>query len=151
MPLVDVVNITVWYQLKPYLPLGTAVTSVRRSAKSQFDFIVTKASKHGYKFERSPTLSDPSTWEGALNFIRKKGYKVAAPGKSNHESGIAYDLSGPDLAKIEAAVRRAVADGVITLSGSKSSILVERENHCVHVEIVGAVIHNEAFDILNTA
>jgi hypothetical protein len=124
---------------------------VHRPAQAQLDFIVSKARRHGYSFTRTPLLRDRSSWQPALEFIRTKGYKVAEPGKSAHQLGIAYDFSGPDLGKIESAIRRAAADGKITLAKSKSAILLETHNRCVHVEVVGAVIHNEAFDLLHTA
>jgi hypothetical protein len=149
MPMVDVVNLTIWYQIKSYLPAGTRLTSVYRPAQAQLDFIVSKARKHGFKFTKAVTLKDQASWQTALEYIRTKGYKVAAPGKSAHQMGIAYDFSGPDLPKIEKAIRRAVADGRITLANSRSAILVEKRNRCVHVEIVGAIIHNESFDFMH--
>jgi hypothetical protein len=151
MPHVDVVNLTVWNQIKSYLPPGTKVTSVHRPAQAQLDFIVRKARQHGFKFNKAATVNDPASWQTALEFVRSKGYKVAPPGKSAHQSGIAYDLSGPHLAKIAAAVRRAVTDGRIKLAASKSALLIEKVNHCVHVEIVETVIHNDAFDFFSTA
>jgi hypothetical protein len=151
MPQVDVVNLTVWNQIKPYLPAGTRVTSVHRPAQAQLDFIVRKARQYGFEFNKPATLKDPSSWQAALEFVRSKGYKVAAPGKSAHQAGIAYDFSGPDLPKIAAAVRRAVAEGRIKLAISKSALLIEKVNHCVHVEIVEALIHNDAFDLFDTA
>jgi hypothetical protein len=95
-------------------------------------------------------VHDPSSWQGALDFIRDKGYKVAAPGRSAHQQGIAYDFTGPDLQRIESAIRKAVADRRITLATSKSAILVETQNRCVHVEVVGAILHNEPFDFFHT-
>ncbi len=150
MPMMDVVNLAVWYQLKPYLPPGTCLMSVHRSPQAQLDFIVAKARRHGYNFVRPPSLHDPSSWQAALTLIREKGYKVAAPGRSPHQQGIAYDLTGPDLRKIEASVRRAVGDKRITLAHSRTAILVETKNQCVHVEVVGAVLHNEPFDFFHT-
>jgi hypothetical protein len=158
MPQVDVVNLMVWTQLKSYLPPGTTLNSVYRSPQDQLDYIVRKAKEYGYTYTKKPTLSDRSSWQAAPEFIRKgtakyKGIKVAAPGRSMHGRGIAYDLGG-DLKKIEAAVRRAVADGRIKLSGSKDALLIEPNNGprgCVHVEIVEAVIHNDSFDYFSTA
>jgi hypothetical protein len=147
--MMDVVNLTVWYQIKPYLPPGTRLTSVHRPAQAQLEFIVSKARKHGFVFQKAATLRERATWHPALEFIRTKGYKVAEPGKSAHQMGIAYDFSGPNLGKIEAAIRRAVADKRITLAQSRSAILVEKQNHCVHVEIVGAILHNDPFDFLH--
>jgi hypothetical protein len=67
--------------------------------------------------------------------------------KSMHQRGLAYDLSGPDLSKIEAAVRKAVADGRIRLvQGSSSAILCEPRNNCVHVEIDGGLLDFEPFE-----
>jgi hypothetical protein len=148
--MLDVVNLAIWYQMKPYLPAGTRLTSVRRPAEAQLRFIETTARKHGYQFSRPATVHDQSSWQGALDFIRAKGYKVAAPGRSAHQQGIAYDFTGPDLSRIESAIRKAVADKRITLAPSKSPILIETQNHCVHVEVVGAMLHNEPFDFFHT-
>jgi hypothetical protein len=146
MALVDTGNLMVWNTLKHYLPPGTRLTSVYRPAQAQLDFIVRKAKKEGYKFTKPAVLGDRSSWIDALKFIRGKGYKVAEPGVSKHQSGVAYDLSGPDLSKIEAGVRKAVADGSITLlRTSKNPILRETTNHCVHVEIEAAIVEMEAF------
>jgi hypothetical protein len=148
--MLDVVNLAIWYQIKPYLPAGTRLTSVRRPAEAQLNFIVATARKHGYQLPRPASVHDPSSWQGALDFIKAKGYKVAAPGRSAHQQGIAYDFTGPDLQRIESAIRKAVADRRITLATSKSAILVETQNHCVHVEVVGAILHNEPFDFFHT-
>src|SRR3712207_853592 len=135
MALVDSGNLLVWNTLKLYLPEGTRLSSVYRPAQAQLDFIVKAAKKEKYKFRKEPVLGDRSSWIGALEHLRKLKYKIAEPGRSKHQQGIAYDLAGPDLAKIEAAVRRAVADGSITLARkSANPILVETKNRCVHVE-----------------
>lgn len=146
MPLVDTANVMVWNALKPYLPPGTRLTSVYRPASEQLAFIVRKAKKEGYVFDTPPVLRDRDSWIGALEFLRARDYKIAEPNKSMHQRGIAYDLAGPDLGRIEKAVHRAVADRRIVLSKSKHPILRELKNHCVHVEIEAAVIDNEAFD-----
>lgn len=127
----------VWHALRPYLPPGTRLTSVHRSAREQLDFIVQTAKKYGYTFQKQPSVSDASSWQDALRFVCGKGYKVAAPGKSHHAQGIAYDLSGSNLKQIEAGVRKAAADGRIILRrGSRSALLVEpHPQNCVHVEI----------------
>ena len=146
MALVDVGNLIVWNQLRPFLLPGTTLTSVKRPASAQLKIIVDKAQKLGYKFRRAPTVPDPASWQGALDFLRHKGFKIAAPGRSNHQSGIAYDLSGQDLDAIEAGVRKAVEKKRITLlANSRSAILQEPQNHCVHVEITSAIIYNEQF------
>lgn len=147
MALLNATNAQIWQALKPYLPPGTSLTSVYRPAAAQLSFIVRKARAHGYRFSKPPVLEQRDTWEDALVFVRKKGYKVAAPGASNHQAGVAYDLSGPNLKKIEEAVRKAVAAGRITLlRTSKTPILPEPKNNCVHVEIEGAIIDFEPHD-----
>ena len=152
MPKLDVVNLMVWNQLKQYLPPGTLLTSVHRTAIAQLNFIVSHAKRLGYSFPRPPSVPDQGSWQGALEFLRQKGYKVAPPGRSTHQQGIAYDLQGPDLPRIEAGVRKAVAERRITLANSRSAILIERTNHCVHVEVMGAVLLNEQFvDVVHTA
>lgn len=69
MPLIDVVNLTVWYQIKPYLPPGTKLTSVRRPAQAQLDFIVSKARRLGYRFPEPATLLKTASWQPALEFM----------------------------------------------------------------------------------
>lgn len=149
MALMDIGNQMVWQALKLYLPPGTVLSSVRRPPKNQLDVIIAEAKKNHFVFPRPPALSDPASWEPALEFLRKKGYQIAAPGKSVHERGLAYDLSGPDLGKIESAVRKAVADGRIRLlEGSRKPIRLEPINHCVHVEIDGALLDYEPFEFV---
>src|SRR5207247_5271830 len=147
MALMDVGNQMVWQALKLYLPVGTRLTSVYRPPQSQLDFIVATARKEGYRFARPASLADPSTWRDALESIRKRGYKVAAPGTSAHQRGVAYDLTSPNLEKIEAAVRAAVAHKRITLAtATRSPLLIETQNHCVHVEIQAAILDFEPFE-----
>lgn len=143
MPVVDAVNLMVWNQIRLLLPAGTVLSSVKRPASAQLAVIVSKASALGYKFARTPTVEDASSWQGALDFLRKKGFKIAAPGRSNHQSGFAYDFTGPDLQAIRSAIMKAAADGRITLANSRSALLIEHKNHCVHAEIVRATIWNE--------
>lgn len=147
MALVDTGNRLVWQALKLYLPLGTKLSSCYRPPQAQLDFIVQTARGRGYHFTKFPTLDDESSWSGALAFVRQEGFKVAAPGRSMHQRGMAYDLSGPDLSKIETAVRKAAADGRIRLvQGSPSSILREATNRCVHVEIESGLLDFEPFE-----
>jgi hypothetical protein len=147
MALVDAGNMLIWQALKLYLPYGTKLSSCYRPPQAQLNFIAQTARAKGYRFTKTPVLSDETSWSGALAFIRQKGFKVAAPGRSMHQRGLAYDLSGPDLSKIEAAVRKAVADGRIRLvQGSPSAILRETRNHCVHVEIDGGLLDFEPFE-----
>lgn len=143
MPLMDTGNILVWQALKLYLPPDTKLTSVRRPAEKQLDIIKQMAMQNGYSFTREPTLNDRSSWEEVLRFVRAKGYKVAEPGRSMHERGLAYDLTGPDLKKIEAAILKAATDGRIHLVRPP---LFERKNNCIHVEIDEAVLDFEPFD-----
>jgi len=144
--LVDVVNLQIWNQLSPFLPTGTKLSSVKRPAKDQLKFIVNTSKRLGYEFSREATLDDETSWKDALKFLREKGYIVAAPGRSNHQSGIAYDLAGPDLDAIVAGVKQAVDKRYITLlEGSRSALLKEPTNGVVHVEISGAVLFNDQF------
>ena len=147
MALMDTGNLLIWQALKLYLPVGTRLSSCYRPPQAQLNFIVQTARAKGYRFARNPALHDEASWSGALAFIRQKGFKVAAPGRSMHQRGLAYDLSGADLSKIETAVRKAVADGRIRLvAGSPSAILRETKNHCVHVEIEGGLLDFEPFE-----
>lgn len=149
MAQIDTGNYLTWHTLKSFLPRGTRLSSCYRPAQAQLAFIVKKAKKEGYAFTRAPQVSDERSWSGALALLRKKGYKVAPPGRSNHQSGLAYDLSGPDLSAILAGVERALAEGKITLlQGSKSNLIVEKKNNCVHVEIESALIDHEPFEFV---
>jgi hypothetical protein len=150
MAKVDVVNIMIWNELKSYLPRGTILSSVYRPDEHQLKIIVDLATKEKFKFTKPPTLGDRSSWAPALAFLRSKGYEIAEPGKSSHRLGIAYDLKGPDLSKIEAGVRRAVKDGRIMLAQTPKPIRHELVNKCVHVEIVGATLLSEQFDYVRT-
>lgn len=143
MPLMDAGNRMIWQALKLYLPNETRLTSVRRTASDQLAFIKSAAVKNGYKFKKEPTVGDEASWSGALSFLRRKKFDVAAPGRSMHQRGLAYDLTGKDLEKIRAAVLKAAAEGRIHLVKPP---LLETKNHCVHVEIDSAVIDFEPFD-----
>lgn len=142
----DAGNRMIWQALKLYLPPETRLTSVCRSPHQQLAFIVRTARQKGYTAGPNPILADRSTWLGALEYIRSKGYKVAEPGRSVHERGLAYDLSGANLSEIEKAVRKAVADGRIRLV-RPDGIIVELHNRCVHVEIDGGLLDFEAFEL----
>jgi hypothetical protein len=147
MPHVDSGNLLIWQALRLYLPLDTKLSSVRRPAAEQLAFIKKTAEKNGFLFKTPPTLRDSDSWRPALEFIRSKGYKVAAPGTSMHQRGLAYDLSGPNLNAILEAVKKAVAQKRIhLLQGSKSNLLIEHQNHCVHVEIDSGILDFEPFD-----
>lgn len=149
MARLDVGNQLVWQALKFYLPPGTLLTSVYRPAQAQFNIIVRNARKEGFVFAREPTLNDRSSWLEALLYLRKRHYQIAEPGKSLHQRALAYDLSGPDLRKIEVAVRKAVADKRIRLlHGAPRPIRIEniKNQKCVHVEIEGALLDAEPFD-----
>ena len=138
------VNRITWHQLQSYLPRGANLSSCYRSSQEQLDWIEKTARAHGYQFPKSPTLAEPSSWSGALKHLRKSGFKVATPGRSAHQQGLAYDISGAPLKDIEAGVRRAVAEGLIRLvPGSRSAVLLEPKNHCVHVEIMQVVLYDE--------
>jgi hypothetical protein len=139
-----IANRITWRELQQYLPQGTRLTSCLRSSEDQLKFIEEKARAHGYHFKKAPKVDDPSTWREAHQFVRNKGYKVAAPGKSAHQQGVAYDLSGADLEAIKAGVEDAVRNKRLTLvSGSPSALLIEPQNNCVHVEIAQIVLYND--------
>jgi len=146
MPWMDAGNRMIWQVLKLYLPAGTRLTSVHRSPYQQLAFIIRTARQKGYTVAQNPILGDRSTWAGALDYIRARGYKVAEPGRSVYELGLAYDLSGPSLNEIEKAVRKAVTEGRIRLV-RPDGIIVEHHNGCVHVEIDGGLLDFEAFEL----
>jgi len=147
MPLMDVGNRWVWHAIKLYLPPGTRLTSVHRSAEHQLAIIEQRARKLGFQFARQPTVDDRSSWEPALQFLRQKDPRnpVAPPGRSLHQRGLAYDLAGPNLNAIKSAVEKAARDGRIRLIPGASPN-PRLEGVCVHVEIDGATIDHEPFD-----
>jgi hypothetical protein len=141
-------NRLIWEALRPYLPRGTTLTCVRRTKENQLAILEKNAHDMGYVFHRRPTVEDESSWLGAYNYLKvakdAKGNRrdVAKPGSSLHERGLAYDLVGPDLYGIERAVRKAFADGRIHLlmPWTSFTLHVEKGNNCVHVQIDGAVL-----------
>jgi len=140
-------NDAVWQCLRLYLPPGTRLTSVYRSDEHQLAVIVERAKARGYKFSGPPTLSNPSTWLDAWRLASTRRDPIAKPGSSQHRLAKAYDLTGPDLAAIEAAIKKAAADGRIVLAPARPHWNnPRREGHCVHVEILGGSIDFEPFD-----
>ncbi|GAB3982566.1 hypothetical protein GCM10028806_54530 [Spirosoma terrae] len=129
----------VWNILQEYLPEGTRLTSVIRTAQDQLDTIVKYARKEKFDFKQAPTLADKGTWLPALSYLRKKNYKIAEPGRSAHQKGLAFDLSGKNLKEIRQAVEKAQADGRLSIQ----KIITEWSNHCVHVEVTSAQTRNE--------
>ena len=140
-------NDAVWQCLKLYLPRGTRLTSVYRSDAHQLELIVERAEKHGYKFAKTPKVSDPSTWHDAWRLANTKRDPIAKPGSSVHRLGMAYDLTGPDLAQIKAAIVKAATDGRIVLAPERPNWTNPRlEGRCVHVEILGGKLDFEPFE-----
>lgn len=155
MPLLDQRTELIWQAFKLYLPRGTRLRSVIRPPQAQLAIIVKYAIDSGYKFPRPATLDEPSSWEPALKYIRKKGFEVAAPGSSMHERRFAFDLThsptarDSDLQDIETALLKAAADRRITLMPSRPhwpNPKIELKNRCVHVEIKAALLDFEPFD-----
>jgi len=146
MPFMDERNTLVWYALKPYLPADTTLTSVYRSQEHQLSIIVKRARHFGFRFTRPPMVGDPNSWEPALRFLRQRdpSNPVAPPNRSQHQKGIAYDLSGSDLNKIAAGVRAAADAGSIRLRPGAKNPRVE--GVCVHVEIEGASLDYDPYD-----
>ena len=125
----------VWLALRPHLPAGTKLTCVLRDSQHQLDVIVGYAKKEGYVFAKPPTLADRSTWFPAFEHLRSKDYKIAEPGRSMHEKGLAYDFSGPDLQKIYDAILDSAKKGRIRLVKKPNNLILEKRNRCVHAEI----------------
>ncbi len=147
MALVDVGNRMIWQCLKFYLPLVTRLNSCYRAPEAQLALIVERAKKKGYVFKRTPVVSDPSTWLDAWHLVNTRLNPIAKPGHSMHQRGLAYDLTGPDLAKILLSVNKAAADGRIHLIPPRGGWQNPRlEGTCVHVEIDGGKLDFEPFD-----
>lgn len=140
-------NEAIWQCLKPYLPSHTTLSCVYRTDEDQLAIIVERAKKRGFKFTKPPKVSDVSSWLGAWHLVNTKSNPVARPGGSTHRLGIAYDLAGPDLSEIVAAVQKADSDGAIQLAPPRANWENPRlEGHCVHVEILGGKLDFEPFD-----
>ena len=92
MPWMDAGNRMIWQALKLYLR-GTRLTSVQRSPHQQLAFIVWTARQKGYTATRSPILGNRSTWVGALDYIRAKGYK--SPNQAEAFTNAAWRTSVP--------------------------------------------------------
>jgi hypothetical protein len=94
-----------------------------------------------------PKVSDPASWLGAWHKVNTKTNPVAKPGGSTHRVGKAYDLSGPDLPKLVAAIQKAASLGAIKLSKPRPHWDNPRlEGTCVHVEIDGGKMDFEPYD-----
>jgi len=140
-------NDAVWQCLKLYLPPLTTLSCVYRSDEDQLAIIVERAKARGFKFSHPPRVSDPSSWLPAWHLVNTKQNPVARPGSSTHRLGIAYDLTGPDLSKIVAAIQKAASLRAIQLAPRRSGFDNPKlEGHCVHVEILGGSIDFEPFD-----
>jgi len=141
-------NLLIWQALKLYLPLGTSLTSCRRPPSEQLAFITRTAEKHGYKLILRLLWKIVLPGSLLLNSFVARGFKVAAPGSSIHQRGLAYDLSGPNLDAIFAAAQKAIEQKRIRLvAGSRTNLLIEPQNNCVHVEIEGGILDFEPFEI----
>jgi hypothetical protein len=142
-------NDAIWNCLKLYLPPRTTLNCVYRTDQDQLDIVVKRASDRGYKFPRSPRLSDPDSWNVAWRLVNTPTNPVARPGHSTHRQGIAYDLGGPSLRKIVDAVKKAASAGAIRLAPTRRGWENPRlEGVCVHVEILGGKIDFEPFDFV---
>ena len=145
--LVDVGNTLIWQCLKLYLPVGTRLNSVRRSPQDQLALIVERAKKQGFHFKRPPVFGDESSWIDAWKLVNTAKYPIAKPGKSMHQKGLAYDLTGPDLKAIFEAVNKASSTGRIHLIPPRPGWQNPRlEGNCVHVEIDSGKLDFEPFD-----
>lgn len=140
-------NDAVWMCLKLYLPQRTTLSCVYRTDEDQLQIIVERATKRGYRFSRPPTVSDPASWLAAWQLVNTRTNPVARPGSSTHRIGIAYDLAGPDLPDIVAAIQEAASTGAIRLAPRRPGFDNPKlEGHCVHVEILGGKIDFEPYD-----
>ena len=147
MPRMDVGNKLIWRCLRQHLPSGTRLTSVCRSPENQLALIVRRATSKGYAFKRPPHVNDESSWLEAWRLVNTKDNPVAKPGRSMHQKGLAYDLAGPNLHSILAAIKQAAAKGSIHLIPPRPGWTNPRlEGGCVHVEIDAATLDFDPFD-----
>ena len=140
-------NDAIWNCLKLFLPPLTTLSCVYRTNEDQLQIIVERAVKRGYNFSKPPTVSDHASWLAAWQLVNSRMNPVAKPGGSTHRLGIAYDLSGPDLPKIVAAIQKAASVRAIQLAPRRGGFDNPKlEGHCVHVEILGGRMDFEPFD-----
>ena len=66
-------------------------------------------------------------------WLRGQGMIIAAPGKSPHRTGLAFDLSGAKLDTIDADVKQAAHDHPSEFFFKDT--IVERKNNCLHVDV----------------
>jgi hypothetical protein len=142
-------NDAIWNCLKLYLPPLTVLSCVYRTNEDQLQIIVERAKKRGYKFSRPPKVSDRGSWITAWHLVNTRTNPVAQPGYSTHRLGIAYDLGGPDLPKIVAAIKKAALARAIQLAAPRPGFENPKlEGTCVHVEIIGGRMDFEPFDFV---
>ena len=128
-------------EISSYIPNSTMVISAFRSREKQVDIIESYARKEKYtKFsKKNIDFADKKEWRPALKYLRGKGYKIATPGHSRHETGIALDLihlpnsSRKYLVEIKKAFSKAESEGKIKIL----SDIIEwgKLQKCYHVEV----------------
>lgn len=133
-----------WDLLNPLLPVGSKCTSGYRNMELQRQILYRLYSqtykhriiaKYGLK-EYNSVWGDKSKREDdMLTMVRGVGQAIAAPGKSMHQKGRAFDIGGPSIIDPEQVrISKMVAEANPTIFSGPEKVLQER-NGCVHVEI----------------
>lgn len=152
---------SVWEMLSPLLPPGSHCTSGYRTIEEQRNILYRfyrtrkqkilayflandktggkesdKLSSASEKYESLlEKVDDIESEDEVLAAVRGSGQKIAKPGKSAHQRGLALDIGGPSsIDQLQVAVARRVAKANPHLLSGR--VLLE-DNGCVHVEIVG--------------
>jgi hypothetical protein len=128
--------------LLPYLPSGTQMSSGYRSPREQLGVIYELARRFNaarpsdaipLPHRSQMRVDNPDSWLPTLMGLRARGYIVNAPTATPHAMDRAvFDMSGADLAAIEAGCRQAERDGLIKFR----QILREPVNNAVHVDVL---------------
>ena len=128
----DVAVYTALVLLQDNLPRGTRMTSGFRTADDQLRILRHFAQNEGIPIPPNMSVDKPDTWRPVLAAVQGRGYKIAAPGESNHGSDlIVFDLAGADLNQIQNACHAAQRRGVVKITKT----ILERKNNALHVEL----------------
>jgi hypothetical protein len=129
----DTLALLAFYLLKTYLPPGTHLASGFRTSQDQTRIIRQYAEHEDIPVPNEMKADDPKTWGPVLARLRAAGYKIADPGKSQHENEnlIVLDLSRPPLSEIQKGCLTAQDKGIILITHT----IKEHKNGAFHIEL----------------
>lgn len=120
-----------WMTLQPFLPKSAIMTSGVRTEDDQENIINAAWNKLGAEAK----YPNSSPEQKAKILTQQYNYIVSSPGKSPHQKGLAFDISGANLQKIKEAVEYVNGEAQL---GVTLKPLVEHGNNAVHVDILKA-------------